>query len=142
MAKYKDYGRKILAVLMTLAVVLTASSVDIEALAAALGGLGDTTGYSIPRNGYLGEIVTNSESTNQQIDKVSFRLVQEAYRDYPYTVTLYENPTDLTNPESGVLRKTISGSFPTVSETGEQRVDIDIPSEKEKEEHHHSGDGC
>lgn len=128
MAKYKNFGKRILAVLMTIAVVLTASSVDIEALAAALGGLGDTPRYSIPRNGYIGEIVTNSESTNQQIDKVSFRLVQEANRSYPYTVTLYENPTDPTNPESGVLRKTLSGNLETVSETGEQTIEIDIPS--------------
>ncbi len=129
MVKYKNFGKRILAVLMTVAVVLTASSVDIEALAAALGGLGDTTGYSIPRNGYIGEIVTNSESTNQQIDKVSFKLVQEANRSYPYTVTLYENPTDSTNPESGVLRKTLSGSIASVTEEGEQTINIDVPSD-------------
>ena len=138
MAKYKEFGKKILAVLMTLAVVLTASSVDIEALAAALGGLGNQSGFVVNSGGGIGQVVTvPTESDNQRVDKVSFDIEQVANQYYGYTCTLYENPTDasdLNNPvkDRGVKRKTINGEF-TATEAGKKTVEISVPHEESED---------
>ena len=103
MAKYKDYGRKILAVLLTIATVLTTSSIDFKALAAEYGGVGDTTGYTISPGGYLGEIITNTGSggtPNQKVLSASFNMVQLAGVPYNYIAYIYENPTIEGDPTS------------------------------------------
>ena len=121
---------------MTVAVVLTASSIDIEALAVALGGLGSQAGFVVNSGGGIGQVVTvpSTGSDNQRVDKVSFDIEQVANQYYGYTCTLYENPTDasdLNNPvkDRGAKRKTINGEF-TATEAGKKTVEISVPHEE------------
>ncbi len=125
MAKYKDqgrkYGKKILAVLLAVATVLTTSSIDMQVLAATYGGDGGTANNSINVGGSLGELVTNTGQTkNQQLNKLSFMISQDEGYDYNVYVEIYENPSK--NPTDGVLRK--SFNLPIGTGSGEKEVII------------------
>jgi len=120
MAKYKDYGRKILAVLLTIATVLSTSSIDFKALAAP-----EPTSSTIYSGGSLGQIYTNN-SSNQKVSSVSFDMIQVAGIPYDYTAYIYENPTIDGDPQSGVLRKVVSESMDPLAETDKSTINIDI----------------
>ncbi len=120
MVKYKDYGRKILAVLLAIATVLTTSSIDLRALAAP-----EPTSTTIYSGGYLGEIYTNN-SSNQKVNSVSFDMIQAAGIPYDYTAYIYENPTIDGDPQSGVLRKVVEKSIDTSAETVKSSINIPI----------------
>jgi hypothetical protein len=120
MVKYKDYGRKILAVLLAIATVLTTSSIDLRALAAP-----EPTSTTIYSGGYLGEIYTNN-SSNQKVNSVSFDMIQVAGIPYDYTAYIYENPTVDGDPQSGVIRKVVEKSIDTSAETVRSTIDIPI----------------
>ena len=120
MVKYKDYGRKILAVLLAIATVLTTSSIDLRALAAP-----EPTSTTIYSGGYLGEIYTNNSST-QKVNSVSFDMIQVAGIPYDYTAYIYENPTVDGDPQSGVIRKVVEKSIDTSAETVRSTINIPI----------------
>ena len=120
MAKYKDYGRKILAVLLTIATVLSASSIDFKALAAP-----EPTSSTIYSGGSLGQIYTNN-SSNQKVNSVSFDMIQVAGIPYDYTAYIYENPTVDGDPQDGVLRKVVEKSIDTKAETVRSTINIPI----------------
>ncbi len=122
MAKYRNYSKKILAIVLVLATVLTTGSFNMEALAK---GYSDAPYDSIPSGGYIGQISTNKEATNQQVNNISFKIVKEAGKTYICTADIYENPTDENDPESGVHRVTIEKDV-EASQTQEEAT-IDIP---------------
>lgn len=122
MAKYRNYSKKILAIVLVLATVLTTGSFNMEALAK---GYSDAPNDSIPSGGYIGQISTNGETTNQQVSNISFKIVKEAGKTYICTADIYENPTDENDPESGVRRVTIEKDV-EASQTQEEAT-IDIP---------------
>lgn len=122
MAKYRNYGKKILAIALVLATVLTTGSFNMEALAKEYS---DKANDSIPSGGYIGQISTNGEATNQQVNNISFKIVKEAGKPYSCTVDIYENPTDENDPESGVHRVTLEKDV-EASQTQEEAT-IDIP---------------
>ena len=122
MAKYRNYGKKILAIALVLATVLTTGSFNMEALAKEYS---DVPEDSIPSGGYIGQITTNSQANNQQVNNIGFKIVKEAGKPYSCTVDIYENPTDENAPESGVHRVTIPKDV-EASQTQEEAT-IDIP---------------
>ena len=122
MAKYRNYSKKLLAIVLVLATVLTTGSFNMEALAK---GYSDAPNDSIPSGGYIGQISTNGLATNQQVSNISFKIVKEAGKTYICTADIYENPTDENDPESGVHRVTIEKDV-EASQTQEEAT-IDIP---------------
>jgi len=122
MAKYRNYSKKILAIVLVLATVLTTGSFNMEALAKEYS---DKANDSIPSGGYIGQISTNGEATNQQVNNISFKIVKEAGKTYICTADIYENPTDENDPESGVHRVTLEKDV-EASQTQEEAT-IDIP---------------
>ncbi len=128
MAKYtenvKNHGRKILAVVLALVTIIATSSVDLQALAAEYGGLGNTTG-NITSGGAIGQVITNSGS-GQQVTNVKFKMDKQEGVRYAYTAKIYQNLTNENNPESGVLRYTTNASIAAGSEELGKEVSIDI----------------
>ncbi|MBE5898447.1 MAG: fibronectin type III domain-containing protein [Lachnospiraceae bacterium] len=122
MAKYRNYSKKILAIVLVLATVLTTGSFNMEALAK---GYSDAPNDGIPSGGYIGQISANGEATNQQVNNISFKIVKEAGKTYICTADIYENPTDENDPESGVHRAYIEKDV-EASQTQEEAT-IDIP---------------
>ncbi|MBQ9391871.1 MAG: hypothetical protein IJU02_06740, partial [Lachnospiraceae bacterium] len=122
MAKYRNYSKKILAIVLVLATVLTTGSFNMEALAK---GYSDAPNDSIPSGGYIGQISTNGGDTNQQVSNISFKIVKEAGKTYICTADIYENPTDENDPESGVHRATIEKDV-EASQT-QEKATIEIP---------------
>ena len=119
MTKYrnsgKNIGKKILAVALAVATIVTTGSFNMEALAA---NYSDAPSETIPPFGYIGQITTNTETTNQQVNSVEFKIVTEAnLPSYSYTINLYENPTDEDDPTTGELRKTIEGYIDSPEQT-------------------------
>ncbi|MCR4611904.1 MAG: hypothetical protein K5644_08405, partial [Lachnospiraceae bacterium] len=123
MKKYASYGKKILACLLAVAVVLTTASVDMKVLAAAFS---DAPNESIPTGGYIGQITTNGKTTNQQVNTISFKIAKVASVSYTYTVDIYENPTDASDPTSGELRKSIEGSIESSTSQTAEQIDVSV----------------
>lgn len=121
MKKYKTFGKKILAVAVALATVLTTASIDPKVFAATEIG-----GASISSGGYIGQIVSNTNSTYQEATEASFDFYAAASGMYSYTAYIYQNPTSQDDPTSGVLRKTINGSVIGDADAGSKTVTLDI----------------
>lgn len=122
MTKYRNYSKKIIAIVLAVATVLTTGSFNMEALAKEYS---DAPNDSIPSGGYIGQISTNGEASNQQVNNVSFKIVKEAGKTYICSAEVYENPTDENNPASGVLRTTIEKDV-EASQTQEEAI-VNIP---------------
>ena len=131
MKKYaSEYGKKILAVALAVAMVITTASFNYEAkaaYAAEYGGYGDgaTTSLTISSGGHLGEVITCNNGT-EQVSQVAFRIMQTANINYDYSVTLYENLTDPSKPQSGVKRTTYQGKTGAVTEDGPNVTTVNI----------------
>ncbi len=128
MTKYrnsgKNIGKKILAVALAVATIVTTGSFNMEALAA---NYSDAPSETIPPFGYIGQITTNTETTNQQVNSVEFKIVTEAnLPSYSYTIKLYENPTDEDDPTTGVLRKTIERDIDSPETTKAQTISVNV----------------
>ncbi len=127
MKKYKNFGKKILAVVMAALTVVSTASVDLTAFAAEYGGIGTVSGASISSGGAISQVISCG-SNYERMDKASFKIVAAANTSYTFETKVYENLTDISNPESGVLRATKTDTFSNTGEEAEQVIDIDLPA--------------
>ena len=110
MKKYaSNHGKKILAVALAVAMTLTMGGINYEALA------GDTSGHTIESGGYIGEVISNTATSNQQVTGLQFKFVRTKGVSYSYTAEVWEYPSEnlsaATTPQAGVQRATINGTI-------------------------------
>ncbi len=134
MNSYREVKKRGLAIVLALLTVITTWSADLNALAAGTySRTGETAGKTVAANGQLAQVFTAQTEDNnkfEQLSSVSLKLDVLPYQMVNYTVSVYQNLTDHTDPTSGVLSYTSSQQQYIGGEEGDvgKILTTDIPA--------------
>lgn len=90
-------------------------------------GVGDDASSYVSSGGSIAQVCTSNAANYETVTGGSFKLLLTENQTVNYTISLYQNLTDTSNPTSGERVCDINNTVP-VTGTGETRIDFSVPT--------------